>query len=148
MVAVATCRSAAAIAGAFSLRLSVVRPLVAVCNSPNAVFTCCTLGWRTGDADASALSRFALTLAIAVVRAATPSCVGLTCVSAVSEDLSAATSAHAVVDGEAVVSVAVVGAAAVAVGPAWLGAELVPQLVKMHSKETAATVPKKDRRPG
>jgi hypothetical protein len=63
-LAVATCFSAAAMAGAFCLRLSAVMPLAAVCNSANVVFTCCTLGWSTGEAEASALSRLVLTPAI------------------------------------------------------------------------------------
>jgi len=69
-------------------------------------------------------------------------------VSASSKDFSAATSAHAS-DGE-VVGAALVGAALAAAGPDWLGlvwvgAELVPQLVRMHSSATAATALNEDR---
>jgi hypothetical protein len=60
------------------------------------------------------------------------------------DDLSAATSAQAVV-GVAVVGVAVVGAVVVAAGLVWLGSGLVPQLVNMKSKQTARTAPKPDR---
>jgi hypothetical protein len=125
--------------------LSAVVPLAAVCNSANAVLTCCTLGWRAGEAEACALSRLVLTSAIAVVSALTPSSASLTCVRASRDDLSAATSAQAVV-GVAVVGVAVVGAAVVAAGLDWLGSELVPQLVSMKSRPTASTAAKPDRR--
>ncbi len=104
----ATCFMAAAMAGAFCLRLSVVVPLATVCNSANAVLTCCTLGWRIDDAETSAFSRLVLTSAIAVVSAVTPSSAGLSCVS-LERRLSAATSAQAVV-GVAVVGADVVGA--------------------------------------
>src|SRR5215213_11336945 len=103
--------------GAFCARLSVLRPLAAVCNSANAVFTCSTLGWRTPEAEASAGSRLALTLAIAVLSAATPSSLGLTFVRASSDDLSSATSSQAAVDAAVVVGAAVVGATVVAGGP-------------------------------
>ena len=53
----ATCFIAEAMDGAFCLKLSAVRPLAAVCRAANAVFTCSTSGWRTGEAEASALSR-------------------------------------------------------------------------------------------
>jgi hypothetical protein len=141
-VAAATCASEVAMAGAFSLRLLVVKPLAAVCNWANAVFTCCTSGWRTSDADACALSRFVFTLSIAVFNAVTPSCSGFTLVSASSEDFSAATSAHASVaapDGEGELAAAVDDAAVAAGELASLGAELPPQLVKAHSRATAAT---------
>jgi hypothetical protein len=68
-VAVATCFIAEAMDGAFCLRLSAVRPLAAVCKAANAVFTCSTSGWRTGEAEASAASRLVVTLAIAVFSA-------------------------------------------------------------------------------
>ena len=106
-----TCLIAEAMDGAFCLKLSAVRPLAAVCKSANAVFTCCTLGWRTGEAEASAASRLVLTLAIAVFSAATPSCAGFTFVSASSDDLSSATSSQA-----AAADALVVGAAAVVAG--------------------------------
>jgi hypothetical protein len=48
LVAVGTCFIAEAMDGAFCLKLSAVRPLAAVCRAANAVFTSCTLGWRTG----------------------------------------------------------------------------------------------------
>jgi len=105
---VTTCLIAEAMDGAFCLKLSAVTPLAAVCKSANAVFTCCTLGWRTGEAEASAASRLVLTFAIAVFSAATPSCAGFTFVSASSDDLSAATSSQA-----AAVDAPVAGAAAV-----------------------------------
>jgi hypothetical protein len=73
-----------------------------------------------------------------VVSALTPSWAGLTLVRASSDDFSAATSAQAVV-GAAVVGEVVVGAVVVAGGLAWLGAELVPQLVSTQSRATAAT---------
>jgi hypothetical protein len=81
-------------------------------------------------------------LSIAVVNVETPSCSGFTLVSASSEDLSAATSAHASVpapDGEAELDAAVVDAAVAAGELASLGAELPPQLVRAHSRATAAT---------
>src|SRR5215203_4365167 len=135
---------AAAIAGAFCLRLPAVMPLAAVCNSANAALTCCTAGWSAGEAEASALSRLVLTSAMAVVNALTPSSVSLTCVSASRDDLSAATSAQAAV-GVAVVGVAVGDAAVVAAGLFWLGSELAPQLVSMKSRPTARTAAKPDR---
>jgi hypothetical protein len=73
-----------------------------------------------------------------VVSALTPSWAGLTFVRASSDDLSAATSAHAVV-GADVVGEVVAGAAVVAGGLVWLGPELVPQLVSMQSRAMAAT---------
>jgi hypothetical protein len=108
---VTTCFIAEAMDGAFCLKLSAVRPLTAVCNSANAAFTCSTLGWRTGEAEASAASRLLFTLAIAVFSAATPSCEGFTFVSASSDDLSAATSSQA----------AAVGAVVVGGGRRWCG---------------------------
>jgi hypothetical protein len=66
-------------------------------------------------------------------------------VRASSDDLSAATSAQAVVVS-AVVGEAVVGAAVVAGGLVWLGAELVPQLVNTQSRATAATAGNTNRR--
>jgi hypothetical protein len=68
------------------------------------------------------LSRLVLTSAIAVVSALTPSWAGLTLVRASSDDLSAATSAQAVV-GAAGVGEVGVGAAVVAGGLVWLGPE-------------------------
>ena len=53
-VAVATCFMAAAIVGAFCLKLSAVVPLDAACNSANAVLTCCAFGWRADESEASA----------------------------------------------------------------------------------------------
>jgi len=129
-------------AGAFSLTLLVVKPLAAVCNWANAVFTCCMSGWRASEADACALSKFVFTLSIAVFNAVTPSCSGFTLLSASSEDLSAATSAHASVaapDGEGELDAAVVDAAVAGGELAPLGAELPPQLVRAHSRATAAT---------
>jgi hypothetical protein len=93
---------------------------------------------------ASALSSLALTSAIAVVNALTPSSVSLTCVRASRDDLSAATSAQAAV-GVTVVGVAVEGAAVVAAGLVWLGSELAPQLVSTNSMPTARTAAKPDR---
>ncbi|HWI01696.1 MAG TPA: hypothetical protein VNT27_15320 [Propionibacteriaceae bacterium] len=142
-----TCFIAEAMDGAFCLKLSAVRPLAAVCNSANAVFTCCTLGWRTGEAEASAASRLVLTLAIAVFSAATPSSAGFTFVSASSDDLSAATSSQAAAVGPAVVGAAAVDAGAAGVGGlVWLGVELVPQLPRTQSRATAATAADADRR--
>jgi hypothetical protein len=115
-------------AGAFCLRLSAFVPLAAVCNSANAVFTYCTLGWMAGEAEASALSRLVLTSAIALVSAVRPSSAGFTFVRAWSDDLSAATSAQAAV-GSAEVCAALVRAALASGGLVWVGAELVPQLV-------------------
>src|SRR5215212_3726465 len=136
---------AAAIAGAFSLRLPAVMPLAAVCKSANAALTCCTAGWSAGEAEASALSSLALTSAIAVVNALTPSSVSLTCVRASRDDLSAATSAQAAV-GVTVVGVTVGDAAVVAAGLVWLDWELAPQLVSMISRPTARTAAKPDRK--
>ena len=118
-VAAATCFSAAAIAGAFCLRLSAVVPLAAVCNSANDVLTSWTLGWRAGEAEASALSRLVLTSAIAVVSAVRPSSAGLTFVRASSHDWSASMSSQAAAVAS-VVGAAVVAAAVVAGGLGWL----------------------------
>jgi hypothetical protein len=140
---VATCFIAEAMDGAFCLKLSAVRPLAAVCRAANAVFTCSTSGWRTGEAEASALSRLVLTLAIAVFSAVTPSSAGLTFVRASRDDLSAATSSQPAVVGETVVVGAsvVAGAAVVADGLVWLGVELVPQLPRTQSRATTQPQP-------
>jgi predicted NBD/HSP70 family sugar kinase len=84
-------------------------------------------------------------LAIAVFSAGTPSCSGLTLVSASRDDLSAATSAQAAA-GVAAADIEVVGAAAVAGGLAWLGAELPPQLARAQSRATDAAALITDRR--
>jgi len=101
----------------------------------------------TGEAEASALSRLVLTSAIAALSAATPSCAGLTCVSASSDDLSAATSSQpAFVDAALGVAAVVAGAGVGAGGFVWLGAELVPQLARRQIKATAAAAADADRR--
>jgi hypothetical protein len=94
------------------------------------------------------LSRLVLTFAIAVFRAVTPSCAGLTFVRSSSDDLSAATSSQPAVVGAAVVvgAAGVAGAALVALGLVWLGVELVPQLPRTQSRATAATAADADRR--
>jgi hypothetical protein len=84
-----------------------------------------------------------------VFNAETPSCSGFTLVSASSEDLRAATSAHASVDapdGEGELDAAVVDAGVAAGELASLGAEVPPQLVRAHSRATAATALDANRR--
>ena len=145
-MAVRTCVIAVRIAGAFSLKLSRVKPLAAVCSSANAVFTCSTLGWSTSEAEATAGSRLDLTFSIAVIRAATPSSAGFTFARASSDDLSSATSAHAAAGAAVVGGAAAVEEAVAAGGLVWLGVEPVPQLASKHSRVATATAADADRR--
>lgn len=127
-------------AGAFSLRLSWVTPDAVLCNWAKAVLTWATDGCRATEAELAAASRAVFVFDKAVVSEPRPSCWGLTCVSACSEDLRAAASAHAA----AVASD--VGCDVVAV-LAWVGElvelddELVPQPARASMSAAAATVP-------